>query len=166
MPDVTGEPHLPSPCAAVMPLLTTFLWRCGTHTTNESWALLLDFKNVFALRKPRPMFATKVWLRKINLPLLRWSTPTHSVHMGDGWWILHSRCTSCFSCFWHPAGTRRVPLFHSGPHSPLRVASPNFTKSMPFLQCFGALNLGQEYQQRAAGTNTQLVYLIWYSRMQ
>lgn len=53
-----------------------------------------------------------------------------------------------------------MPLFHSGPHSSLRVVSPNFTKSMSFLQCFGALNLGQEYQQRAAGTNTQLVYLI------
>lgn len=49
---------------------------------------------------------------------------------------------------------------------PFNSVSPNFAKSMSFLQCFGGLNLGQEYQQRAAGTNIRAVYLIRYSRMQ
>lgn len=70
-----------------------------------------------------------------------------------------------FSGHW-PSSRHDMHQFHSAPLRPLTAASPNFTESVSFLRCFGGLNLGQEYQQNAAGTNVQTVYLIRYSRRQ
>lgn len=116
----------------------------------------------FALRKS----LVKVWLQKINPAIteVECSCP-QCVHRGK-------EGNSC-SPDVHPAladicdltDTAYASISFRSPQ-PFNNVSPNFTKSMSFLQCFGGLKVGQEYQQRAAGTNTQSAHLIRYSRMQ
>lgn len=120
----------------------------------------------FAWRMPRLTFATQVWLQKINSATTEAECPC-PLHV-----YREKESKSC-SPDVHPAladicdltDTTYASVSFRSPQ-PFNSVSPNFTKSMSFLQCFGGLNLGQEYQQRAAGTNIQPVYLIRYSRMQ
>lgn len=142
----------------VMPPHATLGLVAYVKSTNSELCCFLS--RFFSPRKPSLTFAAQVSLQKIYSACPE-TEHTHSQHAREE----KAGESSAPHVPRAPAVSVIQQPSHSDPLSPLTVVSPNFTKSMSFLQCFGGLNLGQEYQRRAAGTDIQPLYLIRYSRM-